>query len=79
MSLQQNDLESSNKIILDHLKEFDHSVYRTQKAIYFVNRAYSLKRKSERFTLGILFLIRAFILSPAKVLKYFSVKFLGTN
>jgi hypothetical protein len=74
-----DNLETINRIVLDRLKEFDYLAYRNQKSAYFVNRAYSLKRKSKRYSFGIIYILMAFIYSPLKLLGYIYIKFLESN
>ena len=76
---EHTDLELSNKRLLDHLKDTDHAAYRKHKAIHLVNRAYLLKSRSKRYSSGVYYLVLAFLLSPLKILKYLSIKFLGLN
>lgn len=76
---QRNDLRVNNKLIFDYLKKFDHPTYRAQKAIDLISKAYSVKAKRKRYSIGIYFLVLALFSSPKKVFQYFSIKIYGLN
>ena len=71
---RHHELEMSNRQIFEQLRETNYPNYRAQKAIRLISRAYSLKVKGKRYTLGVCFLTLALIWSPTKTFKYFSRK-----
>ena len=70
------ELRISNEELFAQLKEEDYSTYKDQKSIYFINKAYAIKKKSKRYFQGIGYLAIAFTFSPSKVFSYFLTKFI---
>lgn len=74
---QPLELETFNKSILKFLRDNHYDAYREQKAIASITRAYSLKSKVERYTVGVYFIMIAFLRSPTKTRSYLYMKFFG--
>jgi len=74
---QPIELETSNKLIMKFLKENYHDAYRVQTAIASITKAYSLKSKGKRYTVGVCSIMIAFLRSPTKTISYLHVKFFG--
>lgn len=72
-------LQASNKKIFNQLKASDYSSYRAQKAINLINRAYTLKGKGKRYSMGIGFLTLGLIWAPAKTFSFISNKILESS